>query len=168
MIPQMQKLLAVLAPIGFLMLACAHTTLVDASSASKIADRWNSLSLARKYAFMVDVVTPRMRKLFLDFDPHRYPRMSCTPCHKRNSRPGDFQMPNPDLLLDAACSLALSEIYPSSSVPNQHHHSKQLSAMDDFMLNRVTPEMAQLLGKVPYTQTTKSGYGCFGCHIQER
>jgi hypothetical protein len=154
--------------IGLLAIACAQATSAPRLNIAWSTIPWDQMSRRHKLSFMVQVVDLKMRKLFLDFDRHRYPRMSCSPCHRRGATPGDYRMPNPDLLLDAACSPALAQFEPDFSVPRQHHHLAKMSAMDDFMVKRVTPEMAYLLGQVPFDNKTRTGYSCFGCHTKER
>jgi hypothetical protein len=108
---------------------------------------------------------PRMKALFMAFDPHRYPKMACTPCHET----AEWRMPNADLLLDPACGgEALDVGAPSGAVHDHPSPREKMSRLDEFMLNEVTPEMAKLLGMPAYDPAERKGFGCFGCHTPER
>ncbi len=64
---------------------------------------WDSMNPAQKLAYMKTTVLPRMKALFMEYDPHRYPKMDCVPCHSADRARG-WKMPNPDLTLDPLCS----------------------------------------------------------------
>jgi hypothetical protein len=105
---------------------------------------WSRLSVQQKDDYMRSTVMPEMRAVFARFDPHRYAKMGCSPCHARGRGKLDYRMPNEDLLLDPA---ACAEV-PGGKAP--------MDAMNRFMGEQVGPTMARLLGK-PWTS-------CYWCH----
>ncbi len=110
---------------------------------------WDHMTQGEKYAYMTRTVMPEMRDLFVKFDPHRYPKMDCIPCHVRG-RAADYRMPNPDLRLDPDACGAAPTTDPSGV------------SMYEFMAHEVETEMARLLGR------EEGDVGCFGCHVPER
>ncbi len=125
--------------------------------------RWDAMSAPQKTAYMEQVVLPRMRAVFTEFDPHRYPRMGCTPCHEADSATRGWKMPNPDLLVSKACiSGSAQSLYGSEAA------AAAMAKMTAFMRTRVQPEMASLLGKPADQEATGEGFGCFDCHTLER
>jgi len=77
--------------------------------------------------------------VFTEYDRHRYPDVTCATCHGADGEKRGWKMPNPDLLL---------EVEPM--------HTGEL---DKFMREKVSPEMARLLGRAP---------DCFSCHTPDR
>ena len=106
-----------------------------------------TMTAQQKYDYMVSTVMPEMRALFVKFDPHRYPRMGCTPCHSRAPGTPDYRMPNEDLPLD-----------PSKCEPGPGSDPREIE-MNRFMTEDVGPAMGRLLGK-PFDS-------CFWCHAYE-
>lgn len=107
---------------------------------------WDRMTPQQKHEYMRSTVMPEMRALFVRFDPHRYAKMGCAPCHARGPGEPDFRMPNEDLPLDP------TECEKPGSDPS-------VTAMNRFMLEQVEPAMARLLGK-PW-------HSCFRCHSYE-
>ena len=105
---------------------------------------WERMTPRQKQDYMRSTVMPTMRELFVRFDPHRYPKMGCSPCHTRSSGTPDYRMPNDDLLLD-----------PSTCEPGPGADPSAI-AMNRFMLEEVGPTMGRLLGK-PFNS-------CYWCH----
>jgi len=109
---------------------------------------WDHMTTEQRADYMRSTVMPEMRAMFARFDPHRYSRMGCTPCHARGRGSADFRMPNEDLLLDpTACA----------DVPGNDPRTVETSR---FMDEQVGPAMARLLGK-PWNS-------CFWCHAYDQ
>ncbi|HEX7602035.1 MAG TPA: hypothetical protein VF316_10535 [Polyangiaceae bacterium] len=108
---------------------------------------WERMTPPQKEEFMRSRVMPEMLAMFARFDPHRYAKMGCTPCHARGPGDPDYRMPNIDLPLNpAACA----------DVPGS---DPSLIATNRFMREQVTPAMARLLGR--------SYESCYWCHAYE-
>jgi hypothetical protein len=132
--------------------AAAGTT--TTTSALKPAPElsWADMNKQQRIDYMKAVVVPRMKQVFVAFNPDRYAKMNCTTCHGDSATDGTFKMPNPKL----------------PKLPNSPAGFKQLAAdkpaVMDFMKNEVKPKMAALLGEPEYNPETKSGFGCIECH----
>jgi hypothetical protein len=113
---------------------------------------WDKWSHDQKLAYMKTAVLPKMGGLFHDFDAKRYAEPKCVLCHGSGAKDGSFKMPNPELPkldLTPAAMTALKAKKP---------------AVLDFMMNKVKPEMAKLLGEPEFDMKTKTGFGCLNCH----
>lgn len=91
---------------------------------------------------MERTVMPEMRAVFSEHDAARFAKMSCATCHGADGEARRWKMPNPDLLLE------------------EHDVATPHARMNAFMRDRVTPEMARLLGRPTFD--------CFGCHTLDR
>lgn len=146
--------------LGALVLLAACTGASASSPAAMVP--WDSMNRDQKMAYMKSTVAPRMKAIFMEYDPHKYPKMDCVPCHTSNRAVG-WKMPNPDLALDPSCiSGEASSIYGSEEA------AAATAKMNAFMRERVQPAMAALLGRPSYDATTRKGFDCFGCHVAER
>jgi hypothetical protein len=102
--------------------------------------------------YMRTVVMPKAKELFVAYDPARYGKMSCGTCHGDGAEDGTFKMPNPKL----------------PRLPPSPEGFKQLIAAKpaacQFMLVKLKPTMAALLGMPVFDPDTRTGFGCFNCH----
>ncbi|MBK7581650.1 MAG: hypothetical protein IPI67_15760 [Myxococcales bacterium] len=113
------------------------------------------MSSNQKLEYMETTVMPRMSALFREYDPHRFPRLTCERCHGPDGARRGWAMPSPELLLEETpwnTGAASPDAAPSK--------------FDAFMASRVAPEMAKLLRASPGSRP--DGSGCFGCHTPER
>ena len=87
---------------------------------------------------MTFAVLPTMARLFQEHDGARDPSLTCRSCHGADAERVAYRMPHglPPLPAD--------------------WRGKVDARTAEFMEQRVTPAMADLLGK--------ESYGCFGCH----
>jgi hypothetical protein len=123
----------------------------DASGYSpKSETPWKEMSREQRMDWMAVAVFPKMRQLFQAQDPEKYGDFACQTCHGVQMERVDFKMPNDLFALEKADTIAHAKEYDDKTT--------------DFMLAGVVPEMAQLLGRRPYTIETGKGYGCTGCH----
>jgi hypothetical protein len=112
---------------------------------------WDSMSHDAKLAYMKDVVMPAMRAEFQTFDGTKYATFTCKTCHGSGAKDGTFKMPNADLpKLDLAHGFAKDKAAHPTTM--------------DFMMQKVKPDMAKLLGEAEYSQTNTNGFGCMECH----
>jgi cytochrome c553 len=94
-------------------------------------------------------VSPRLGKVFKEYDGARYAEFGCKTCHGPNKQePKDFL---PKLTMKGGKITAFEE----------------KPAVAKFMATKVTPEMAAALGKPAYDPATHQGFGCGGCHTIE-
>lgn len=111
---------------------------------------WADLNKEERIAFMKNNVMPKMTELFQGFDPKEFEKVTCKTCHGEKAEKGDFHMPNDKL--------------PKLDPKNSFAKHKKDQKMVDFMMQKVTPEMASFLGKPVFDPKTGQGFGCGGCH----
>ncbi len=126
-------------------------TAVGPSHADTTID-WEHMSKAERKQYMKDVVMPKMKPIFHDFDPKRFKDVRCTTCHGDGARNGDFKMPNPELPKLPATREGFDKL------------NKEKPKMMEFMSKTVKPTMADLLGMKPFDPKTGSGFSCGNCH----
>ncbi|MBL9021500.1 MAG: hypothetical protein JNL21_04845 [Myxococcales bacterium] len=114
---------------------------------------WKDMTADEKKKFMATDVMPAMAKTFGEFDAKEFGKFECVTCHGDAGK-GDkatFKMPNPKL----------PKLDPKDGFKKHAaKHQKDL----DFMMQKVTPQMAQLIGAQPFDPATGQGFGCAGCH----
>ncbi len=107
------------------------------------SDSW---SLEQKVAFMKQVVVPKMQPIFQGADPKKYADFSCKTCHGPDKKePPKFL---PHLAMKGGKLTAFAE-------------KPQVSK---FMMEKVSPAMADALGLPHFDMKTHQGFGCAGCH----
>ncbi len=102
---------------------------------------------------MTWLVHPNMAKLFQRFQGTAYPELTCRSCHGPDAEQVQYKMPHGLPALDPAHM-------PDPDGPGRE------ARVARFMIDEVTPQMADLLGVAPYDASTGRGFGCFGCHPQ--
>lgn len=113
---------------------------------------WKDLSFDERKKFMATEVMPAMSKTFAEFDAKEFAKFECVTCHGDAGK-GDkatFKMPNPKL----------PKLDPKDNFKKHAKKQKEL----DFMMQKVTPQMMQLLGAQPFDPASGQGFGCGGCH----
>jgi hypothetical protein len=113
---------------------------------------WKDMSFDERKKFMATEVMPAMAKTFQEFDAKEFAKFECVTCHGDAGK-GDkatFKMPNPKL----------PTLDPKD---NFKKHAKQ-QKMLDFMMQKVTPQMQQILGLAPFDPAAGTGFGCGNCH----
>jgi hypothetical protein len=102
--------------------------------------------------FMKHTVFPKMKDEFTAFDGKRFADMNCKTCHGDGASDGSFTMPNAKLPV----------------VPGTPDGFKKLTAkkpeISKFMMEKVVPDMASMLGEPAYDPKTQQGFGCHDCH----
>jgi hypothetical protein len=114
---------------------------------------WDGMSYDEKEWYMVGKVHPVMRQVFQTYDAQKYEgeKFECVPCHGPNAAEKKYKMPGDHL----------------SAIPQ--YGSPDWKAMENakivkFMLQRVNPAMASLIGEKSFDPTTGQGFNCWGCH----
>jgi hypothetical protein len=104
-----------------------------------------------KGAYMKEVVLPKMKDVFQQFDAKEYADFGCKTCHGENAKQRAFEMPSP-------------EIHVLDFQKDKVDHAAEYK----FMSETVAPTMAGLLGEQPFDPATGKGFGCMGCHTIQK
>lgn len=110
------------------------------------------MSHDQKLEHMKTVVMPKSKELFAAFDAKEFGNMKCPTCHGDGAKNQTFKMPNPKL--------------PKLSYTD--HFKKHMDKKPEetkFMMEKVVPEVAAMLGMQPFDPKTQKGFGCANCHI---
>jgi cytochrome c551/c552 len=130
----------------------AAPTAAPAASAAPAAapaagPAWKDMSPAAKLEHMKSVVSPQMAKTFQGHDAKEFKEFGCKTCHGPNKE-------------------SPKKFLPKLTFENGGFTSmKTKPAETKFMMEKVVPEMAKLMGEKPYDPQTHQGFGCGGCHV---
>ncbi len=116
---------------------------------------WKDKTHDEKLAVMKEVVMPKMKAVFQEYDAKEFKDFSCVTCHGPDAKKGNFEMPNPKLP-----KLNFKDGFAK--------HKKKTPKMLTFMMEKVTPEMVTALKVDHFDPKTNSGFGCGGCHTFEK
>lgn len=113
---------------------------------------WAEMNMDQRKAHMESVVLPRAADVFREWRPERFTRVDCSLCHGRGVDTETFRMPTAHLPRLSGELLLGPEFA-------QHPDTTRLK------LNRLVPLMAEVLGKKPFSIVTRTGFGCYSCHL---
>jgi mono/diheme cytochrome c family protein len=142
--------------------ACAHsgstpdTMAEDTSPLVTPAEvPWKDMTGEQKGRYMARVVMPKMKETFQAYDPKEFSKFTCGTCHGKNPKEKGFKMPSPDL-----------PALPASEHEFMATVMKEQPQMVKFMGEKVTPQMAQLLGVEPFNHADPkpNAFSCNACH----
>jgi hypothetical protein len=119
-------------------------------------DEWSAATWEDRHDTMTFLVLPNMARLFQRFDGSRYPEMTCRTCHGADAEMVQYKMPHGLRALDPA------------HLPNANAPDPNEARVAKFMIEQVTPQMADLLGLPTYDPKTGRGLSCFDCHPSQR
>jgi hypothetical protein len=156
---------ATLAFAGFAFAAHAAGAADKAGSADKAAAgppaiAWKDMTAKQKGKFMKDVVVPKFKPLFQEFDGKKFAKFECQTCHGEKAKELKFKMPTPG-------------IHPLPGTPEAFQAKMKQEAdwpkFVEFMKDKVTPTMATTLGlpAFDHTKPEAGGFGCQNCHTIE-
>ncbi len=114
---------------------------------------YEDMSHEQQAEHMSDVVVPAMAALFAEYDGESFGELNCATCHGENAAANGFEMPSAEIT-----------VLPPFGTPEQRQIAADQPEMVAFMVQRVVPEMARLLGKQPFDPETGTGFGCGACH----
>ena len=113
---------------------------------------WPEMDREQRAALMADRVVPLAAGLFRSWRPAKYAAVDCRLCHGPGAETGDFRMPTAHL------PRLSGELLLGPELRNHPETTK-------LKLDRLVPPMAEALGKKPFSLVTRSGFGCYSCHL---
>jgi len=113
---------------------------------------WAQMSLAQRKAHMREEILPRAAALFSAWRPERFAKVDCGLCHGLGPLTGNFKMPTADLPRLSGELLLGPEF-------------AKFPATTRLKLDRLVPMMSTALGLKPFSIVTRTGFGCYSCHL---
>ena len=113
---------------------------------------WAEMSLMQRKAHMRTEILPRAAALFGAWRPERFGKVDCSLCHGLGALTENFKMPTAELPRLSGELLLGPEFakYPETT---------------RLKLDRLVPMMSKALGLKPFSIVTRSGFGCYSCHL---
>jgi hypothetical protein len=121
-------------------------------SPSQSSEGWATMSWEDRHDVMTFAVLPNMAQLFQRFEKKADPDLTCASCHGDDYEAVQFKMPHGLPALDR------------NEVLEGHTRETNKTRIWKFMVEEVTPAMADLLEVERYDPKTKRGFSCFNCH----
>jgi hypothetical protein len=117
---------------------------------------WASMNYDEKEWYMVGKVHPVMREVFqsLDHDKYEGMKFECAPCHGENGAEKKYKMPG-------------DHLSPVPAAGSEDWKAMQNSRIVKFMVQRVTPSMASLIGEKSGEPGSGEAFTCWGCHPKQ-
>lgn len=116
------------------------------------------MKAGQRAKYMKDVVLPKMKVVFQQYDADEFKKFGCDTCHGDNAKARKFKMPNPDIYALPATAAGFGPLM------------EKKPAMMKFMGETVKPTMAALLGLPSFDpkKPEAGGFGCTGCHTVKK
>jgi hypothetical protein len=117
--------------------------------------KFEDMNKEQRLQFMKEVVLPRTKAAFVEFDP-KYESMDCATCHGDGATDGTFDMPNPKL-----------PVLPGSEEAFMAWIGQDAEAAryTEFMFGTLEPLMGELLQVKVFDPKTGTGdFSCDDCH----
>jgi hypothetical protein len=113
---------------------------------------WKEMSTQQRKAHMTRVVLPQAAALFRSWRPERFAKVDCGLCHGLGALTEDFKMPTAHLPRLSGELLLGPEF-------EAHPDTTRLK------LDRLVPMMSEALGLKSFSLITRTGFGCYSCHL---
>jgi hypothetical protein len=110
------------------------------------SDEWSHASWEDRHDTMTFLVLPTMARSFQRFEGKPYPALTCMSCHGEQAERLQYRMPGGPPLDPA-------------HLPRKDSSDAHEAKLAAFMIDEVTPSLAEMLGK--------SAVGCFTCHTKK-
>jgi hypothetical protein len=119
---------------------------------------WKDMTAEQKGKYMKVAVMPKMKEIFQAYDAKDFAKFTCMTCHGDKAKTGDFKMPN-------------EKLYVLPSKPDEFGAlMKAKPEAVKFMMEKVKPEMAKLLGMKEFDMKNPqpNTMGCANCHTMKK
>jgi hypothetical protein len=138
-------------PLLFAVASCASRARPSAAPPTP-SNTWSAQTWEDHHDTMTFLILPNMAPVFQRFAQSPYPSMTCRTCHGADAEAVQYKMPHGLPALDPA------------HLPDAHDRDPRRARLAKFMIDEVTPRMADLLSVPRYDPRTKTGFSCFNCH----
>ncbi len=98
-------------------------------------------------------VYPKMKSIFQGHDAQAYANFGCETCHGESGEANKYKMPNDLFGLPSTGTLDAAHDYDAEEAK--------------FMLEKVLPAMAELLGETNFGPETPASFTCTSCHTRD-
>jgi hypothetical protein len=115
---------------------------------------WKDKTFKQRQEYMGIVVLPEMKKMFQAHDGGAFGTFKCQTCHGNDMQAKNFKMPNDGIY----------PLNPKDPVKGAMDYDKKITK---FMLDEVTPKMAEMLGEKAMGKDPAGTFGCLRCHPSE-
>jgi len=140
--------------LGLFVVACGGA---DEGEPTK-ATSYETMSFEERDAFMRTVVLPQMTETFAAFDSKYATSMTCETCHGEGAKDGSYTMP----------SAGIPPLPGTEEAFLEYNKDPEHARWSQFMMDKVWPQMANLLQVEMYNPTTQeAGFSCSNCHTIE-
>lgn len=113
---------------------------------------WEEMGKGQRKEHMRIVVLPQAASLFGGWRPERFAKVDCTLCSGQGVKIGVFKMPTGYLPRLSGEALQGPEFA-------KHPDTTRLK------LDHLVPMMSEVLGLKSFSLITRSGFGCYSCHL---
>ena len=113
---------------------------------------WAAMDKEQRKQHMGRVVLPIAETIFQQWRPERFAKVDCTLCHGQRAAAAIFDMPT-DYLPRLSGNVLLK--------PEFEKHP----ATTELKLKRLVPEISEALGVKSFSLITRTGFGCYSCHL---
>ena len=115
---------------------------------------WADKTFKQRQEYMGITVLPKMKSLFQGHDATAFGTFKCQTCHGNDMAAKKFKMPNDGIY----------PLNPADPVKGAREYDEKITK---FMLEQVTPQMAEMLDETMISKDNPNGFGCMRCHPAE-
>jgi hypothetical protein len=110
------------------------------------------MNIVERKAHMRREILPVAEDIFRTWRPEQFASVDCSLCHAQGESKGVYDMPTADLPRLSGKLLLGPEFARAPDTTS-------------LKLNRLVPEMSEALGLKPFSIVSRSGFGCYSCHL---
>ncbi len=112
---------------------------------------WEAMDRKARMKFMSSKVLPEMKTIFKEYNEKEFGSFNCKTCHGDDIKEVDYKMPNAPIF----------ELPADNPIQAAKDYDEEVTA---FMVDKVMPQMAELLGEEYDRETGAGEHGCLSCH----
>lgn len=112
---------------------------------------WADKTFKQRQEYMGLEVLPKMKALFQAHDGGSFGTFKCQTCHGKDMNEKNFKMPTDSIY----------PLDPADPIKGAMEYDEKITK---FMVDEVTPKMAEMLGEKVVSKDNPNGFGCMSCH----